>query len=113
MPEKKHSLGNFEEYVLRALIRLRDNAYGVTIRQELEKAMDDFVSVGAVYTTLDRMEQKGYITSSEGEATPERGGRAKKYFKITGSGVEALRETERIRVALQVASGVEPVGVKL
>lgn len=101
MNDKKHSLGNFEEFVLLALVSLGDNAYGVNIRQKVEDATNQFVSVGAVYTTLERMEEKGFVSSQQGEATPERGGRAKRYFKIMGSGVEALNETRRIRTVLQ------------
>jgi PadR family transcriptional regulator PadR len=83
-------LGDFEQKVLMALIRLGTNAYGMTIRQEISKYSHREVSVGAVYTTLSRLEEKGFVKSKVGEATPERGGRAKKYFQITAPGNRAL-----------------------
>lgn len=83
-------LGEFEQKVLMALIRLGTNAYGVTIRQEISKRSRRDVSVGAVYTTLSRLEEKGFVKSEVGESTPERGGRAKKYFQITAPGNRAL-----------------------
>jgi PadR family transcriptional regulator len=85
-------LGQFEELVLMALVRLRENAYGVTIRREIADRTDRDVSVGAVYTTLERLERKGYVSSRLGEATPERGGRAKRYFRIEAPGARALSE---------------------
>jgi PadR family transcriptional regulator, regulatory protein PadR len=84
------SLGDFEQRVLWAILRLGTNAYGVTIREYLEQATGKTVSVGAVYTTLDRMEVKGYVKSWLGEPTGERGGRAKKFFKVEAPGMKAL-----------------------
>jgi PadR family transcriptional regulator PadR len=86
-------LGPFEELVLLALVRLRDNAYGVTIRQEIAKRTSKDVSLGAVYTTLDRLQGKGYVSSRWGEPTAERGGRAKRYFLIEAPGRRALNST--------------------
>jgi PadR family transcriptional regulator, regulatory protein PadR len=86
-------LGRFEEIVLLALVRLRENAYGVPIRREIAERTGRDVSFGAVYTTLERLERKGYVKSRVGEPTPERGGRAKRYFKIEAPGVKALNET--------------------
>jgi PadR family transcriptional regulator, regulatory protein PadR len=83
-------LGQFEELMLMALVRLRENAYGVTIRREIAERTSRDVSVGAVYTTLERLERKGFISSRLGEPTAERGGRAKKYFRIEAPGVKAL-----------------------
>ena len=83
-------LGSLEELVLLALLRLRDNAYGVTIRRELAERTGKDISIGAVYTTLERLESKGFVSSRVGEATPQRGGRAKRYFRIEASGAEAL-----------------------
>jgi PadR family transcriptional regulator, regulatory protein PadR len=99
-------LGEFEELVLLAILRLDDNAYGTTIRQTVEEIGERFTSIGALYATLDRLEQKGFISSRQGEATPERGGRAKKYFKMEGTGLMALREADRIRKRL--AAGIKP-----
>jgi PadR family transcriptional regulator PadR len=85
-------LGRFEEIVLLALVRLRET-YGVPIRREIAERTDRDVSFGAVYTTLERLERKGYVSSRMGDPTPERGGRAKKYFRIEAPGVRALNET--------------------
>ena len=85
-------LGEFEEIVLLAILRLRDNAYGVSIRQLIEDETARPTSIGAVYTTLERLEGKGYISSKHGEATAERGGKAKRYFKIEGAGAEAIND---------------------
>ncbi len=87
---KSGSLGEFEHVVLLAVIRLRSNAYGVTIRREIAERTSRNVSVGAIYTTLDRLEQKGYVLSYRGEPTPERGGRAKRYYRIKASGERAV-----------------------
>src|SRR3989337_2513358 len=89
-------LGEFEQRVLLALIRLRDNAYGVTIRREIERRTGRNVSIGAIYTTLDRLEEKGYVTSHMGDPTPERGGRAKRFVTITAAGANALQESPRV-----------------
>ena len=90
-------LGAFEEVVLMATMRLGPNAYGAKIRQKVEEATGRSTSIGAVYTTLDRLEKKGYLTSWQGEATAERGGRAKRYFRVEGVGVQAINETRDAR----------------
>lgn len=97
-------LGPFEELVLLALVRLRTNAYGVTIRREIVKRTGKEVSFGAVYTTLDRLEAKGYVSSKWGESTPERGGRAKRYFVIEAPGRRALNSAHDILI--KMAAGV-------
>ncbi len=89
----KTTLGSFEEFVLFATLRLGENAYGVKIRQTVEEATGRSVSIGAIYATLDRLERKGFVSSWQGEATPERGGRAKRYFRVEGAGVQALNDT--------------------
>ena len=86
-------LGEFELIVMYALVQLGSNAYGMTIRADIEDRIERNVSVGAIYTTLDRLEKKGYVSSRVGEATPERGGRAKKYFKIEAPGELAFNRT--------------------
>jgi PadR family transcriptional regulator PadR len=86
-------LGRFEEIVLLALARLRENAYGVTIRREIAERTGRDVSFGAVYTTLERLERKGYVSSRMGEPTAERGGRAKRYFRIEAPGRRALNSS--------------------
>jgi PadR family transcriptional regulator PadR len=91
--EKREYLGDFEQLVLFAVLRLGDNAYGVPIHQEIEQRAGRRTSIAAVYTTLSRLEQKGYVSSWTGESTPERGGRAKRYFRIEASGSAALRQS--------------------
>lgn len=87
-------LGEFEQIVLLALLRLRNNAYGMTIRREILNRTGRQVSIGAVYATLERLEGKGYLSSQEGGPTPERGGRAKRFFKIEADGAAALRHSQ-------------------
>ena len=84
------SLGEFEQVVLLAILRLEKDAYGVTIRSEIAKCTGRDPSPGALYTTLDRMEEKGIVRSWLGEATPQRGGRAKRYFVLTKAGLAAV-----------------------
>jgi PadR family transcriptional regulator, regulatory protein PadR len=97
MTKKKDYLGQFEEIVLLAILKLGPSAYGTRIRQTVEEALEKSVSIGAVYTTLDRLEEKGFATSWQGEATPERGGRAKRYFEVSGAGEKALKDTDFAR----------------
>src|SRR5580658_968207 len=86
-------LGEFEHVILLALLRLEDRAYGVTVRQEIEFRTKREVSIGAVYATLDRLEAKGYVKSRLGEPTPERGGRSKRFFRVTAQGRTAVTRT--------------------
>ena len=94
-------LGEFEHIIVLALLRLEDRAYGVTVRQEIEFRIKREVSIGAVYATLDRLESKGYVKSHRGDPTPERGGRSKRFFRVTAKGVTAVNRTQR---ALQTMS---------
>jgi PadR family transcriptional regulator PadR len=87
-------LGEFEQIVLYALLRLRNNAYGMTIRREILKRTGRQVSIGAVYATLERLEEKGYVSSRQGDPTAERGGRAKRFFRIDADGAAALRQSQ-------------------
>jgi len=89
------AMGEFEQLVLLALLRRPGEAYGMEIRDEIEDRTGRDVSYGAVYTTLDRLEGKGFLTHRLGETLPERGGRARKYFRVTAAGREALREARR------------------
>jgi DNA-binding PadR family transcriptional regulator len=91
----KRLLGGFENLLLLAILRLDDRAYGVAIRQELIARAEKDVAIGAIYTGLDRLEQKGFVKSWSGEPTPERGGRAKKFYRVTAQGKRALREMHR------------------
>jgi PadR family transcriptional regulator PadR len=88
-------LGEFEHIVVLALLRLSDEAYGVTVRQEIEERTGREVSIGAIYATLARLETKGYVSSYLGDPTPERGGRSKRFFRVTAKGVAAVNRTHR------------------
>ncbi len=87
--------GSFEQLVMLALMRLGDRAYGMTVRQELERRTSHEVALGAVYATLDRMEEKGWVASHQGPGGAERGGRAKRFFKLTSGGAKVLDESLR------------------
>ena len=88
-------LGEFEHIVILALLRLASQAYGVTVRQEIEVRTGREVSIGAIYATLGRLETKGYVNSHLGDPTPERGGRSKRFFRVTAKGVAAVNRTQR------------------
>ena len=92
---KRGYFGEFELMVMLALMRLGDNAYGVPICREIEEHGRREVVVGSVYATLERLEEKGFVSSELGEPTAERGGRAKKYFHVTSKGVREVRDTQR------------------
>src|SRR5262245_19180143 len=94
-PTSETSLGEFEQIVLLALVRLRQNSYGVTVRREIEHRTGRALSLSAVYTALDRMEQKGFVTSRVGEPTAARGGRRKRYFTLLPAGERALADSYR------------------
>ena len=94
MSDKEKFLGEFEQFILLSILKLNDNAYGSAIRQLLAEAVKRDVTIGALYTTLERLEKKGLLTSKMGEVTPERGGRAKKYFKLTAQGQNALKRSK-------------------
>jgi DNA-binding PadR family transcriptional regulator len=96
----RHLLTDFELMILLATLRMGDSAYGVPIAAEIERTGGRRVVVAAVYTALDRLERNGMVTSSIGEPTPERGGRAKRYFQVTPQGLKAVKETQRALVAL-------------
>jgi PadR family transcriptional regulator PadR len=107
---KGDNLGEFELLILTALMMLGENAYGMTIHEQVEKLADGVraASLGACYTTLDRLEQKGYARSWFSNPTPERGGRAKRFFEITGSGELALKNS--LKVARNVLAGMREIG---
>ena len=93
-------LGEFELMVLLAVIRLGDEAYGVPLARELAEVRGREVSAGSVYAALERLETKGSITSELGDPTPERGGKAKRYFRVTKEGLRQVRETRRVLTGL-------------
>src|SRR5579871_2376446 len=96
MSGKRSYLGEFEKIVLLALVRLGDKAYGNAIRRTVEERIGRAPSVGALYTTLERLEDKGMVSSFWGEATPERGGRPKRYFRLEAPGIQALEESRQM-----------------
>ena len=109
---KRAIIGNLEAVLLGCLLRLGTEAYGVPIRRAAEEVTGQPLTVGALYTTLDRMETKGFVSSRVGEATPERGGRAKRYFKIEGAGEQAYYEWEAAQSRIQAGFGaLQPAGV--
>ena len=94
---KKIQIGEFEEIVLLTVGILHGNAYGVTIKDEIENRINREVSVGALQITLRRLEKKGYLDSKHGETTKARGGRPKLYFNITAFGKNAIEYTKQTR----------------
>ncbi|MGA7340926.1 MAG: helix-turn-helix transcriptional regulator [Terracidiphilus sp.] len=95
MTERSY-LGEFEMMILLAVIHLGEQAYGVPISRELERHRGRDVSIGSVYAALERLEAKGLVASSLGDPTPERGGKAKRYFRVTEAGLRQVRETRRV-----------------
>jgi PadR family transcriptional regulator, regulatory protein PadR len=101
---EKRPIAEFERAVILAVLRLGDKAYGVAIRHELQNSLERSVSFGAVYTTLDRLLGKGLLSSFIADPTPERGGRAKKYFLVTKAGSAALDHALRASRAIWAMS---------
>ena len=89
------TLGEFEQIVLLAILRLGDEAYGAAVRDVIAARTNRQPSAGALYTTLDRLEEKGLVRSRFGDPTPQRGGRAKRFFKVSAAGVEAVARAQR------------------
>ena len=92
MPKRSY-LSEMELMVLLAVVRLGDQAYGVPISKELFTLAGREVALGSIYAALDRLDEKGFVSSSLGDPTPERGGRAKRYFTVTPAGVKAVKMT--------------------
>jgi len=88
-------LTDFELMLMLAILRVGDEAYGVPVAREIEALGERTVMLGAVYTGLDRLEANGLVSSTLGPPTPERGGRAKRYFRVTPTGMKAVRRTRR------------------
>jgi len=93
-------LGELEQMVLLAILQLNDQAFGTNVMGELERRVDRKVSRGALYVTLDRLEEKGMLTSTLGAPTPRRGGRPKRFLTVTPSGLEALRKSRNAWMSL-------------
>ncbi|GAB4017357.1 PadR family transcriptional regulator [Spirosoma sp. KCTC 42546] len=94
---RRSDLGEFEEVVLLAVAALSPKAYSVVIAEELERETGNTVSTGAVHAALQRLEQKGYVSSFLGEATAERGGRRKRLFTVSALGGKILQEVRAVR----------------
>ena len=112
---KGESVCEFEQLVLLAVLRLGGDAYGMRVRQEIAQRTGRDAAIGAVYATLDRLAEKGLAQSAVGEATPERGGRAKRCFSVTGAGAAALNRARNDFASMmegvvfpQCAGGAEP-----
>ena len=93
----KGFIGEFEELVLLTIAVLGDDAYGVTIKEEIESRAKRSISIGALHSTIARLEDKGFLKSDLGGATKERGGRRKRYFQLTQSGKSALHDIRNLR----------------
>ena len=104
------SLGEFEQLVLLAVARLGETAYGVTIRREIEERTGRTVAVGALYTALERLERKGYVSSQMSDPTPERGGRSKRHFRLKAAGAGALRQSRELLARMW--KGLDPNGLR-
>ena len=100
------NLGDFEQLVMLAVLRLDDEAYGTSIRNELKARAEREVSPGAIFTTLERLESRGLVTSRYGEPTAERGGRRKRFYKLSADGRRALARA--LRVVRRMVQGLEP-----
>jgi PadR family transcriptional regulator PadR len=101
-------LGEMELMVLLAVVRLGDDAYGVPISKELLALAGREIALGSIYAALDRIERKGFVASVLGDPTPERGGRAKRYFRVTPAGIQALKTTRKALTSLW--SGIPLLG---
>lgn len=97
---KRAFLGEFEEVVLLTVAVLDEEAYGVSVTQEIEQKTGRAVGFSTVHTTLQRLEEKGFLSSRMGGATAERGGRRKRFFTVTAAGRRALQEVKQIRTEL-------------
>ncbi len=113
MAKGKH-LGDFEQLVMLAVMRLGAGAYGMAVRREIEANSGRHVSLGAIYATLDRLEDKGFVSSALAETTPERRGRAKRFFKVQAGGVRALQNSlaalDRMRMGIRELD--HPIGAE-
>ncbi len=103
----RNPLGDFEQLVLLAILRLKGEAYGTQIARELEIQANRRVSRGALYSSLDRLERKGFLRWQVAPATSERGGQPKRCFEVTVAGLEALREPHR--AWLNLTAGLEDI----
>jgi PadR family transcriptional regulator PadR len=98
----KHTIGDFEQLILLALVRLGADAYGASLRTEIERRTGRTISAGALYTALDRMEKRGLVVSRLGDPTPERGGKRKRLYTLQPTGERALA---RVYESLRLMAG--------
>jgi DNA-binding PadR family transcriptional regulator len=111
--EQEDIPGAFEQLVLLAVLRLGDDAYGMTVRQEIAARAGREASLGAVYATLERLERKGYVRTRAAEGGAERGGRPRRLVRIEPAGLEALRRALTVMDSMRVdLPGLEPAGVR-
>ena len=103
-------LGEFEQMVLLAMLRLDDEAYGVPITEEIERRTGRSVAPASVYVTLRRLEKKGLVSSWLGDPLPERGGKPRRYARVEPAGLEALRESREMMNALW--QGIDPAALE-
>jgi DNA-binding PadR family transcriptional regulator len=101
-------LGEFEQVVLLALARLSDDAHGTLIRGEIADRTGREVTIGSLYSALDRMERKGYVSSRLGDPTPERGGRAKRHYRLELPGLHALNRSREMHERLWEGLELDP-----
>lgn len=97
---KKHRFGGLELTVLNAVARLGDEAYGLGVRRDVSELLGHDYSVGAIYTTLARLEEQGLLRSSTTAPLPVRGGRSRRHFRVSPAGRKALRDAERLAVRM-------------
>lgn len=97
---KGSNLGEFQEIVMLSIMILNENAYGVSIQEDVSERTGRRVSRGALHTALNRLEEKGLIKSFYGEPTAERGGRRKRYYQVSGKGLDSLREIKNLRQSM-------------
>ena len=100
-------LGEFEVIVLMAVMHLADDAYGSAVRDEIERRTDRDVARGAVYITLERLQEKGLLASKLGDSAPGRGGRPKRLFRVTAPGLKAVRHA--VATLTRMHKGLEPL----
>jgi DNA-binding PadR family transcriptional regulator len=91
------NLGEFQEIVMLSVVILKDDAYGVSIQEEINDRTKRTISRGALHTALSRLEEKGFVKSKYGEPTAERGGRRKRYYDVSPAGMAVLQEAKRLR----------------
>ena len=102
---KGERLGEFEEFTLLAVRALGDSTYAVPIQQYVEKVTGRPISVGSIYAALARLEEKGFVRSAMSEAVAQRGGKSKRLYTVTASGLKTARELHRVRERIWSAIG--------